>query len=144
MKQPGDGLFLSGATGTGKTHMAAAILRKLVETGKRVKFTRARDFYAAIRSTYNAQEGPTEENVVRDHTEPAFLILDDLGAGGLSDHERRFTLELLDARVNALKPTIVTSNWKVDEIAAKMDERIGSRLKQFTVLAFTGKDRRSK
>ena len=57
-----------------------------------------------------------------------FLVLDDLGAGSLSDCERRYTLELIDTRLNKLRPTIVTSNWNLQEIAERMDDRIASRL----------------
>jgi hypothetical protein len=142
---PTDGLFICGPTGSGKTRLAAALTRMAIEQGKRIKFARASDFYAALRNSYNAPEGePTERAVLWDHQLPYMLVLDDLGAGGLSDHERRFALELLDSRINSLRPTIVTSNWTVEEIAEKMDERIGSRLKSFTVLAMVGKDRRAK
>jgi hypothetical protein len=44
----------------------------------RAKFVRASDFYAAIRASYNSQDGPTEQSVLYDHISPALLILDDL------------------------------------------------------------------
>jgi DNA replication protein DnaC len=75
-------------------------------------------------------------------TDAEFLVLDDVGAGSLSDHERRSTLHLLDRRINHLRPTIITSNLTVDEIGRAMDERIASRLNSFTAVALTGRDRR--
>lgn len=68
--------------------------------------------------------------------------MDDLGAGSLSDHERRCTLELLDRRLDAMRPTVVTTNWTIEQIGERMDERIASRLGGFVVMAFTGGDQR--
>jgi DNA replication protein DnaC len=62
----------------------------------------------------------------------AVLVWDDVGAGSLTDFERRVLLELLDARVNGLRPMIITSNWLFGEISEKMDDRIASRLATFT------------
>ena len=60
----------------------------------------------------------------------------------MSDAERRFTLEILDRRANRLKPTVITSNWSLQEIGEKMDDRIISRLSGFTRLELSGNDRR--
>jgi DNA replication protein DnaC len=70
------------------------------------------------------------------------LALDDVGSGSLSDHERRFTLELLDRRTNALLPTVVTSNWSLQQISDLLDDRISSRLAAFTEVELQGRDRR--
>lgn len=70
------------------------------------------------------------------------LILDDIGAGGLSDHERRILLDVLDRRGNDCRPTVVTTNLSLDQIRDLMDERISSRLRDYLAVAFTGADRR--
>lgn len=147
--KPGDGLLLMGAVGAGKTHMAAAIVRHLVESGHGARFTRAADFYSMIRDTYTKREDPpsgrwlTERELIHRETTVDYLVLDDLGSGNLSDHERRCTLELIDQRVNDLLPTIVTSNWSLKDISEKLDERVASRLGTFKVIAFKGEDKRT-
>jgi DNA replication protein DnaC len=140
--KPDDGLLLCGPAGTGKTHLAAAIVRARVEAGKPVAFRRAADLYQAIRDSYD--QGFSEASVLSGYAEAPLLVLDDLGAGSLSDHERRFTLEVLDRRLNALRPTIVTTNWQLKDIRERMDERVASRLSSFTLLVFTGKDKRER
>jgi len=37
---------------------------------------------------------------------------------------------------------VVTTNWTIEQIAERMDERIASRLSGFVVMAFTGRDLR--
>lgn len=141
---PTDGLFITGPTGTGKTHVAAGIFRAWMETsGKPVKFRRAADLYARIRESYHAGTSEISEQTIMDeYAKVPYLVLDDVASGSISDHERRTFLEVLDRRVNDLRPTVVTSNLSLEEIAKKMDERIASRLKSFRCLAFTGDDRR--
>ena len=134
------GLLITGPVGTGKSYLAAAILRLLVEEKIPVKFCRCADFFAKIRETY--QTNRSEETVLKPLEQVQLLIFDDLGAGSLSDHERRFTLELLDRRLNNCKPTIVTTNWGLGEIAARMDDRIASRLSTFAIVELGGEDRR--
>lgn len=140
LASPGDGLFITGPVGTGKTHLAAAIVRCRLERGRRAVFYRTAEFFAAIRESYDRNTG--ERAVVDPLLTTPFLVLDDLGAGSLSDHERRFTLELLDRRGNAFLPTVCTSNWTLAEISQRMDDRIASRLAAFSSIELRGRDRR--
>lgn len=112
--KPGDSLLLCGPAGTGKSHMAAAITRACIEIGRPITFRRAADLFQAIRQTYD--QGFTEEGVLGEYAKARLLVLDDLGAGALTDFERRYTLEVLDRRPNALLPTIVTTNWTLPQI----------------------------
>jgi DNA replication protein DnaC len=143
LDKPTDGLFLTGPAGTGKTYLAAAIVRMRIEAGKKATFRRAASLFQTLRDSYS-KEGMTEEVVLAEYMNSPMLVLDDLGAGSLSDHERRCTLEIIDRRMNDMRPTIVTSNWDVEQIADRMDERVGSRLATYTLIAFDGHDRRVK
>jgi DNA replication protein DnaC len=135
LKEPTDGLLLTGGTGTGKTHLAAAIFIDRVKARQSIRFRRAAQLFQTIRDSYG-QDDVSEEDILRDYIEPPMLILDDLGAGGLSDHERRYTLEVIDRRLNAQRPTIVTMNWTLAELSERMDERVASRLSEFTLISF--------
>lgn len=139
---PTDGLFITGPCGTGKTHLAAAMVRHLVTKGANVKLMRCADFYRDVRGMFAGDALLTESAVLSPLEKARFLILDDLGAGSLSDCERRYSLEVLDVRLNKLRPTVVTSNWSVQEISERMDDRIASRLAGFMQLELAGRDRR--
>jgi DNA replication protein DnaC len=144
MEQPGSGLFLCGATGTGKTHLACAIFRYRIERNRSTRFKRAAAYYLEVRATYSAEDRESsEESVIASLADSPFLVFDDFGSGSFSDHERRCTLELLDRRINAKLPTVITSNWNVQELSERMHEqRIGSRLSTFRLMNFEGDDRR--
>ncbi|HVB59128.1 MAG TPA: ATP-binding protein [Candidatus Acidoferrales bacterium] len=137
---PGDGLFIVGPAGTGKTYFAAAIVRTLLLIRQEVFFRRCADLYAALRESYRV--GTSEDSVMRDYVNSPHVVLDDLCSGGLSDHERRSTLEVFDQRINKSLPTIVTSNWELEQIEQRMDERIASRLSSFRLFPMDGPDRR--
>jgi DNA replication protein DnaC len=143
LARPANGLLLLGSAGAGKTYFAAAVARALIESGRTVIFRSAADYYLDLRATFNTFDPDTSEHAVLTRLgDVEFLVLDDVGAGSLSDHERRSTLHLLDRRINNLRPTIVTTNLTVEEIGRAMDERIASRLDGFTAIAMTGRDRR--
>ncbi len=141
LAEPTSGLLLSGPPGTGKSWFMAGLTRALVETGKKVTFSCGSDFYAALRAVFSTPD-VSELTVLNQFTDVPFLAFDDLGAGGLSDFERRSVLHVLDRRLNFLRPTVVTSNLSVELIAEKLDERIASRLSGFTRIVMTGRDRR--
>ena len=135
------GLFLCGHPGTGKTHLAASIVRRVISMGKSIRFRRAAQLYQAIRDSYG-NDSVSEAEVLADFVDAPLLVLDDLGTGSLSDHERRYTLEVLDSRLNANRPTIITSNLTIEQIRDAMDDRIASRLNTFKLISFNGQDRR--
>jgi len=137
-------MFVTGPTGCGKTHLAAGIVRALIEVGKRASFRRAADLYAQVRASYGAMDDLSETAILAGYCGSPILVLDDLASGSLSDHERRIALEVIDRRGNDERPTIITSNWTIDEISSKMDERIASRLRSYKFIGFKGHDRRAK
>jgi len=140
LESPGDGLLITGTAGTGKTHLAAAILRWRIEHGEWATFRRLAEFYQALRESYRLNT--SEADVLRPYIEGKFVVLDDLGGGALRDFERRAVLEVLDRQLNQCKPTVVTTNWSLAEIAERMDDRIASRLASFTCIELAGLDRR--
>lgn len=111
-----------------------------MEQRREAIFRRSADLYSRLREAYRANESVA--SVLEEYSEAPFLVLDDLGAGSLSDHERRATLEVIDQRFIRCLPTVVTTNWTLQQIGEQMDDRIASRLALFKIIELTGPDRR--
>jgi DNA replication protein DnaC len=135
------GLLISGAAGVGKTHLAVAITRVLIEQKADVFFIETARIFSELRERMRRDE--SEEALLMRYVYVPWLVLDDLGAGSFSDFERRVTLDLLNRRGNEGRKTIVTSNLELKAISEVLDERIASRLSAFEHIGAQGKDRRA-
>ena len=137
------GYFLTGATGTGKTHLAAAILCgwTRAKNSSKAIFTGATEYLASIKASFDSNEPPSEAWIVRTHQRARFLVLDDLGAEKQTEWAFSALYRLIDYRVAELLPLIVTSNKSLQELD-RVDPRIASRLGGLTVICLGGKDRR--
>lgn len=148
LTKPTDGLLLIGPAGTGKTHLACAIVRELLSTRQDCVFRRCDDLYEDVRNSYG--NGANSRDVLKpfigkdgECNPVRFVVLDDVGAGNLGDFERRILLQITEIRGNRLRPTIVTTNWSIQQIAERiMEDRITSRFSSYTRLELAGKDRR--
>jgi len=105
------GLLLTGTVGTGKTHLAAAALRNLVETkGVEGRFVDVRALLDRLRSSYDDEAQESQEQILRPIFKADLVVIDELGAARPSDWVFE-TLELLIGGLyNKVVPVIVTTN----------------------------------
>lgn len=108
----GSGLFLEGQPGVGKTHVAVAVLKDVIErTGARGLFYDIRDLLRIIRSTYDPAIRTTEVEVLRPVMRADLLVLDDLGAEKTSEWVEETMNLIVNTRYNERRTTIFTSNY---------------------------------
>ena len=106
------GLFLEGQPGVGKTHLAVAVLRQVIQTvGARGLFYDTRDLLRVIRSTYDPSIRTTEIEVLRPVMHAELLVLDDLGAEKTSEWVDETMNLIVNTRYNERRLTIFTSNY---------------------------------
>lgn len=125
-------LFLIGPPGTGKTHLACAILRAVIEqTAERGAFTTVADLIRSIRSTWGSRERDNNEStVIAGFVTPRLLVLDDVGSNLGSESEQRHLLDVIDGRYVEERPIVVTSNLTAEEMKNSVGERAFDRLRE--------------
>ncbi len=91
----GHNLILFGASGLGKTHLAAAIGYRLIAQSKRVKFTSST---ALVQQLQKAREALALDEALNKLDKYELLILDDIGYVKKSDSESQVLFELIAHR----------------------------------------------
>jgi DNA replication protein DnaC len=106
------GLVFLGPCGVGKTHLAVAILRELVET-KSVPclFYDFREIIRDIQSTFSPDSALNESDILAPVFETEVLVLDELGAKRTTAWVEETVFYIINQRYNAKKLTIFTSNY---------------------------------
>lgn len=139
----GRGVLLTGRVGGGKTHLAAALVRRHVLAGVSVQFVLARDLFMLIRDTYRDNAERTELHVLREFSGIDLLVIDDLGKEGSITPQVLSVLHvILSKRIGHDLRTVITTNLSLREIGAEYDPAIESRLATFGVVVLDGADRR--
>lgn len=136
--EKGSSLILSGDVGTGKTHLACAIAKALVNKHQAsAHYTTVLRAIQRVRSTYGQGAGETEQDVLDHLSSVDLLILDEVGMQSGSNHEHNTLFEILNRRYENVLPTIVISNLGIKELVDAIGDRLVDRLKEHgAVLAF--------
>lgn len=128
--------MLAGMFGTGKTHLAMAILNQLNQfTDMKLLFVSMDVLVRRIRANMGDKESPyEEERVIYLLSKADVLVLDDLGAevGSIdrASEATDFVVRIINGVLNgrANKPTILTTNLSIGELNKIYDGRIVSRM----------------
>lgn len=149
----GDGLYIEGTNGTGKTHLAAAIALQLIGEGIPVICKTSSDLLLDIKKSFDG-EGTRESDVLDIYKRVDLLIIDDLGKEQCSDWSMSTLYSILNDRYEDMKPTIVTTNYNADALVTALTPKgfdntkivaIISRLREVsTVMTMAWEDIRGK
>jgi len=119
-------LVLAGSPGTGKTHMAVAVIRSRVQTkgAGGVAWISDAMLSTLLKDSYDRRSASLEEQIMR----PRLLILDDLGQSHQSEWLVGSIFPILNLRLDEKKATVITTNLTQQDFLA-IDARFADRLK---------------
>jgi DNA replication protein DnaC len=146
MAESRKGLFIHGAVGTGKTHIAYGIAKHVYEDmRKKVMVVNSAELLGKIRSSFNNRfEGDYLDDIL---TFKGLLVIDDLGSERLTDTgfvEEQFYL-IINRKYNDMLPVVFTSNFDVSQLSERLGERVASRLVEMCeIIELGGDDKRMK
>lgn len=133
-------LLLSGNAGLGKTHAALAIAGVVLEKGYDVIYISCADFFSKIDSA-RYDNSSDAEILLQTAIAADLLIIDDLGTESITSLFITTFYSLLNNRLGAKRPTIITTNITNNDLFSKRyTEKISSRLSAFSPCVFLGKD----
>lgn len=134
----GRSLVLTGGPGTGKTHLACAVAKHVIEEHvASVRFVTVADMLRQIKETYRKDATQTESSVIESFIGCDLLVIDEIGVQVGSEHEKLLLFEVLNGRYQELAPTILVSNLSAEELEQFLGHRVMDRYRECgVILAF--------
>ncbi len=138
------GLYIYGDNSSGKTYLTACLCNELVWLGWRCVYTNLASILNEIRASYDGN-GMGECLLLRQLQTFDFVFIDDLGKEFIGREFNSATakwaegklFEILNARYNARKPTIFSSNYSISKLASvlNLDKAIVERINEMATRA---------
>ncbi len=117
MYKKNQGLLLYGPVGTGKSFTAACIGNYLLDNAKPVIMT------SFVKILQDIWENDREAEYITILNSASLLIVDDLGTERETDYALEKVYNIIDSRVRANKPMIITSNLELNDMMECEDIR---------------------
>ena len=122
--EPKGWLVMGGSSGSGKTHLAAAIANERIENGQPAFYITTPDLLDHLRASFDADsEIPYGEFFDQVRNTP-LLVLDDLGVQAGTPWAKEKLDQLLTSRFNNELPTVIATIIPVEQL----DDRLLTRL----------------
>lgn len=152
-------LILHGGYGTGKSHLAAALVHHVLSQGWRQVYFRVwPEYLDRIKASWSREkrgvEGESEEDIAYELQKGRLVVIDDLDKQPPTDWAKKTLYTVLNKRYNDKAPTVLTFNYGPDDIDMKaqrlalveyLGEAVLDRLigDAFDVVEFAGPSYRS-
>lgn len=98
-----------GGFGTGKGHLAWAICKQVTATD-RCRVVKLSDMIRDLRARWNSDEGDSEDARLTRYRTYGLLVIDEVSRHSFYGQPHQHLYDILDHRLEACRPTILTSN----------------------------------
>lgn len=119
-------LIMVGRTGTGKTHLACAVARNVLESRKYARYVTSEDIANEIANAWKKADD-SEANAVQRFADYDLLILDEYGLHDRHENRLQLVHKVLYERYDQAKPTMLISNMTIEELQKDLGDRLWSR-----------------
>ncbi len=138
----GRGLWIQGDVGTGKTTLAMLISKAALEAGRSVAIYSLPRLLNLLRESLDSDGGKLD--LIDRLTAVDLLHVDDLGAEHQTDWVLEQLYSIVNARYEAERAVLATTNLMPDELDARLGARTVSRLVEICgdIIPLFGEDRR--
>lgn len=125
----GASLIFSGGVGTGKSHLAAAILQDILP-GHIGAYLTVSDLFRMVRDTWRPSSAKSESQVLAELADLPLLVIDEVGVqrGNAEDHNLLF--DIMDRRYRDRRSSILLTNEDKVGLEACVGDRVFDRLRE--------------
>lgn len=127
--ESGQGLVLSGKPGTGKSHLAAAIMQQVIQTHSTLYVT-CMDVIRMIRETWRKDSTESERDVLERIGRLHLLVIDEVGVQYGTESEQTILFDVLDLRYRDQLPTILLTNQDMQGAKVFLGDRTWDRIRE--------------
>jgi len=122
-KSPEGWLVFQGATGCGKTHLAAAIVNYRYQAEKPALFVVVPEFLDHLRSTFSPDSKVSYDQLFERVKTTPLLVLDDFGEQATTPWAQEKLYQVINYRYNARLSTVITTRYSLEEIESRISSR---------------------
>lgn len=126
--RPVPGLVFVGVPGTGKTHIACAMIAKLMAQGYSAAYLACPHFLLAARESQLMRSHEKTSLLIDRFKQPHFLVLDEFGTHTTQDVDYQILFSVIDGRYQRNLPTLMVTNLRHEDLKKTVDERFLERI----------------
>jgi len=126
----GETVVLLGKRGTGKTAMAACLLREWAYRGVDVCFVEAADLFSEFRETFRDESEVSELDLLDGYVCMVCLVIDEAQERGHTEYEDRMLTRLVNKRYGAMRGTVIITNESREAASVSLGASVVSRIRE--------------
>lgn len=127
IRRKGSWLVFSGKPGTGKSHLAIAILQAIMPQWVG-RYMTCMELIQTLRATWRKDSEISETNLLDSLTYIPLLVLDEIGVQYGTESEQHHLFDVLDRRYREMQPTILLTNQNKDGFRQFVGDRVYDRM----------------